>query len=48
MKRITGVVMAGMLLALIVLNASRLQAQGTNTLEDLVEKFQLLTSDQGA
>ena len=47
MKRLTGVVMAGTLLALIVLNASRLQAQGTNTLADLVEKFQLLTSDQG-
>ena len=47
MKRLTGVVMAGTLLALIVLNASRLQAQGTNTLEDLIEKFQLLTSDQG-
>ena len=47
MKRLTGVVMAGTLLALIILNASRLQAQGTNTLEDLIEKFQLLTSDQG-
>ena len=46
MKRKTGVGIVSVLVALIILSASQLQAQGTLTLEALAERFQLLTSDQ--
>ena len=46
MKRKTGVGIVSVLVVLIIVSASQLQAQGTLTLEGLAERFQLLTSDQ--
>ena len=46
MKRKTGVGLASALVVLIIVGAAQLQAQGTFTLEDLAERFQLLTSNQ--
>ena len=47
MKRKLSVVIVAVLVTVIGLGVSRLQAQGTLTLEDLAERFQTLTADQG-
>lgn len=46
MKRKTSFIIASVLVVLFVFGASQLQAQGTISLGDLLERFQLLSSDQ--